>query len=101
MSSDQNADTPTALDDLIYRHGVVMGGELAEFGQQIATRMDATIKAAFTHGVVEGLELCAQTAELWAAQCEQVHPDVPVLADLLRSLRDAIRLCTLNVDMPT
>jgi hypothetical protein len=94
MASD---DQPEVLAELITRHGIALGHSLADFTQLISTRMDATIRAAFSHGVAEGMEMCAQAAELYAAHIEQEVPEAPVIAEYIRQLRDQMRMAALSV----
>lgn len=101
MTDQPSQDAPPVLAELIHRHGVALGHSLGDFGQLIGMRMDGTIRAAFSHGVVEGMETCAQAAETYAAHVEQAVPEAAAVAAYLRQLRDQIRMSALQVEIPT
>lgn len=94
-----DADAPPILQELISRTGVEMGNLIADTAQQAAGRIDATIRAAFAHGVAEGLEVGAQVCEsaipVLAAQYSASH------AHIAQFLRDQLRVSALSVEIPS
>lgn len=90
-------DTPSLLADLIAQCGIDIGQLIGDAVAQCALRIDATIRAAFAHGVIEGMEVAAQMCEasipLMVTAYSAAHADAALL------LRDNIRMGALQVEV--
>lgn len=94
-----NQDAPPVLQELISRTGLEMGNLIADTAQQAAQRIDATIRAAFAHGVAEGLEVGAQVCQAAAPVLAAQHG--AIYGHVAEFLRDQLRVSALSVEIPS
>lgn len=89
----KNQDAPPVLAELINRTGVSIGAHVAQ-------QVDIGLRAAFSHGVAEGIEAAAHSADLFAQHFDQHVPDAPAVSDYIRQLRDYLRISALSIEFP-